>query len=98
MALREYAARNRLPHRWIDADAETDIAALLDGLGVTAADLPIAITPSGVLKRATPGELASQLGLTVDALPERCFDVVVVGAGPAGSRRPCTRRRRACGR
>ena len=84
MALREYAGRNRLPHAWVDADAETDIAALLDRLGVTAADLPLAITPNGVIKQATPGALASQLGLTAEALPERCFDVVVVGAGPAG--------------
>jgi thioredoxin reductase (NADPH) len=84
MALREYAARNRLPHHWIDADSEDDVATLLEGLGVTAADLPIAITPRGLLKRATPGDLAFQLGLTVDALPDRCYDLVVVGAGPAG--------------
>ncbi len=84
MALREYAARNGLPHHWIDADTDPDIVALLDGLDVSAADLPIAITQRGLLKRATPGELAQQLGMTVDALPERCYDVVVVGAGPAG--------------
>ena len=84
MALREYAARNRLPHNWIDADTHPDVTALLEGLGVTAADLPIAITQRGLLKRATPGELAFHLGMTADALPERCFDVVVVGAGPAG--------------
>ncbi len=84
MALREYAARNRLPHRWIDADRDADVAALLAGVGVNAADLPIAITPRGVLKRATPGDLAFQLGLTADSLPERCYDLVVVGAGPAG--------------
>ncbi len=51
---------------------------------MNAADLPIAITPQGVLQRATPGDLAFQLGLTADSLPERCYDVVVVGAGPAG--------------
>ena len=51
---------------------------------MNAADLPIAITPQGVLKRATPGDLAFQLGMTADSLPERCYDVVVVGAGPAG--------------
>ncbi len=84
MALREYAVRNRLPHHWIDADDHDDVAALLEGLSVTAADLPIVITPRGLLKRATPGDVAFQLGLTADALPERCFDLVVVGAGPAG--------------
>ncbi len=84
MALREYAARNRLPHRWIDADVHPEVAALLDHLNVTVAELPIAITAQGVVRRATPGELASRLGLTVDSVPDRCFDVVVVGAGPAG--------------
>ena len=37
-----------------------------------------------MLKRATPGEVAAELGLTADSLPERCYDVVVVGAGPSG--------------
>ncbi|HEY1278977.1 MAG TPA: FAD-dependent oxidoreductase [Acidimicrobiales bacterium] len=84
MALREYAARNRLPHQWIDADDEADVAALLEGLNVTAADLPIVITQRGLLRRATPGDVAFELGLTADALPDRCYDLVVVGAGPAG--------------
>ncbi|MET0143556.1 MAG: FAD-dependent oxidoreductase [Ilumatobacteraceae bacterium] len=84
MALREYAARNRLPHTWIDADHDAGIAALLDGLGVTADDLPIAITPRSIIKHATPGAMAQELGMTADSLPERCYDVVVVGAGPAG--------------
>ncbi len=84
MALREFAGRNRLPHHWIDADTEPDIVVLLEGLGVTAADLPIVITQRGLLKHATPGDLAFALGLTADALPARCYDVVVVGAGPAG--------------
>jgi thioredoxin reductase (NADPH) len=84
MRLREYAERNRLPHRWIDADHDAGVATLLEGLAVTAADLPIAITTRSVLKRATPGEVASALGLTADSLPARCYDVVVVGAGPSG--------------
>jgi len=36
------------------------------------------------LRHPTPGVLAQYLGLTIDSLPERCFDLVVVGAGPAG--------------
>ena len=84
MALREYAVRNRLPHHWIDADDHDDVASVLEGLGVTAADLPLVITERAILKRATPGDLAFHLGMTADALPERCYDLVVVGAGPAG--------------
>ena len=37
-----------------------------------------------VLRQATPGEVAQHLGLTIESIPERCFDLVVVGAGPAG--------------
>jgi thioredoxin reductase (NADPH) len=84
MHLREYAQRNQLPHHWIDADHDEGVATLLEGLGVTAADLPIAITTRGLLRRATPGVIAEQLGLTADSLPDRCYDVVVVGAGPSG--------------
>src|SRR4029079_2735287 len=60
MALREYAARNRPPHQLIDGHKHADGAALLSRLGVNAADLPLAITPRGVIKRATPGDLAFQ--------------------------------------
>ena len=37
-----------------------------------------------VLPRATPGALSEMLGLTIQSIPERQFDLVVVGAGPAG--------------
>ena len=37
-----------------------------------------------VLRRPTPGVLAEYLGLTRESLPDRCFDLVVVGGGPAG--------------
>ena len=42
------------------------------------------ITSGKVLRRPSPGELAEYLGLTVESLPGRCFDLVVVGGGPAG--------------
>jgi thioredoxin reductase (NADPH) len=36
------------------------------------------------MRRATPGQVAADLGMTIASIPERCFDLVVVGAGPAG--------------
>jgi thioredoxin reductase (NADPH) len=44
----------------------------------------VVIVTGSVLRRPTPGELSSYLGLTVESLPARCFDLVVVGGGPAG--------------
>ena len=36
------------------------------------------------MRRPTPGELAEHLGLTYRPQPGRTFDLIVVGAGPAG--------------
>ena len=58
--------------------------ALLEQFGIAATELPVVIATGTVLRRATPGEVAGYLGLTVESLPERCFDLVVVGGGPAG--------------
>jgi thioredoxin reductase (NADPH) len=61
-----------------------DAAAILGGVGATSDDLPVAITPTRVLMNADPAALAAVLGLgRYPDHPER-YDVVIVGAGPAG--------------
>lgn len=82
LALREYLVRNRLPHCWIDEPAE--LARLRELHGVTEDDLPTAIVGPAVLRAATPGSVADHLGLTASSLERRLFDMIVVGAGPAG--------------
>ena len=84
LRLREFLARNRIPHEWLDAERDAAVERLLREFDVTPAELPVVIASGSVLRRPTPGELAAYLGLTVDSLPERCFDLVVVGGGPAG--------------
>jgi thioredoxin reductase (NADPH) len=74
----------RLPHLWEDLEDRPDIDAILAAIGVRTADTPVVITPVGVLRRPTPGELAEALGLTYQPVHGRLFDVAVVGAGPAG--------------
>src|SRR2546423_13119067 len=84
LGLREFAARNRLGHQWIDVETLPDTARFLKELDLEPGDLPAVVAGEEVLRSATPGILSSYLGLTLDAIPERSFDVVVVGAGPAG--------------
>ena len=84
MALRAFAARNRLVHTWIDLEDADDVDVMLAGLGVRARDTPVVVTPTAVLRRPTPGEFADHLGLTFHATPGFLFDLVVVGTGPAG--------------
>jgi thioredoxin reductase (NADPH) len=83
-AVREFLLRSRIPHEWLDPDHDDTVERLLREFGVSPADLPVVIATGSVLRAPTPGELAQFLGLTVHSLPGRCFDLIVVGGGPAG--------------
>src|SRR6185436_15779851 len=83
LALRTYAARQLLPHVWLDSD-DTAGQALMTAAGLTAADLPAVLTPDTVLRRVTPGRLAEVLGLSYHRGADKPVDLAVVGAGPAG--------------
>ncbi|CAM3913141.1 FAD-dependent oxidoreductase [Deinococcus frigens] len=84
LTLRSFATRNRLPHRFIDlADQEAATAA------AGSLSLPetgtLAITGrSAALVNPTPQQLAQALGLDLPLGGDTFFDVLVVGAGPAG--------------
>lgn len=82
--IREFLVRTRVPHEWLDADHDPQVDALLGEFGIVATELPVVIASGTVLRRATPGLVAGYLGLTVESLPDRCFDLIVVGGGPAG--------------
>ena len=84
LAIREFLARSRIPHEWLDPDRESGVEAVLREVGVTPDELPVVIASGSVLRGPTPGALAEYLGLTLGNIPERCFDLVVVGGGPAG--------------
>ncbi len=82
--LREFAARNRLPHRWFDLERDARAERLLQRFGVTTQDTPVVIWGGAVLRNPSNAELAQRVGLSVpDAVPDEA-DAVVVGAGPAG--------------
>ena len=82
--VREFLSRSRIPHEWLDPDSDAAVDALLREFAIAPRELPVVIATGSVLRRPTPAELAQFLGMTVDSLPDRCFDLVVVGSGPAG--------------
>jgi thioredoxin reductase (NADPH) len=82
--IREFLTRTRVPHEWLDVDRDPQVNALLEQFDIAVTELPVVIATGTVLRRATPGGVANYLGLTVESLPNRCFDLVVVGGGPAG--------------
>ncbi|MGH9919660.1 MAG: FAD-dependent oxidoreductase [Nitrososphaerales archaeon] len=84
LRVREFLARTRIPHEWLDPDRDSQVEDVLREFDISASELPVVIATGAVFRRPTPGELASYLGLTIESLPERCFDLLVVGGGPAG--------------
>jgi len=82
--LREFLDRSQIPHQWLDPDRDSDVGAILLASGVPLADLPVVIATGSVLRQPTAGELANYLGVSVGSLPDRSFDLIVVGCGPAG--------------
>jgi thioredoxin reductase (NADPH) len=83
--LREFAARNRLPHRWIDLEEDKGAEALLRRLGVSPEETPVVIWRGReVLRNPSNAELARALGLPAPSPCEEAHDLIIVGAGPAG--------------
>src|SRR5215475_6178913 len=83
--LREFAARNRVLHDWLDVD-EPRARALLAQLSIDDTAVPIVVLGDGTFLRGpTTAELASAIGMTHVSIPDgEAYDLVVVGAGPAG--------------
>jgi thioredoxin reductase (NADPH) len=84
LALRTFLNRNNIAYQWVDLDQADDAAGILRDAGVTRSDLPVVITPTRVLKDTDPVALAAVLGIGHHPAYGRCYDMVIVGAGPAG--------------
>ena len=85
--LLEVLARNRLVSTWLDLEASPEAEAIVRGLDLPVADLPIVIIPGGPLLRNPGGRaLLDALGMSgaEGPYPAGACDLLVVGGGPAG--------------
>ena len=83
--LRAFAARNQLPHRWVDLEEDRGAESLLCAFGVQPEDTPIVIFQGReVLRNPSNGDLTRRLGLNRAVTSGEAVDLLVVGAGPAG--------------
>jgi thioredoxin reductase (NADPH) len=84
LRLQTFLSRNGQPHQTVDATHDAAAASLLEQYGVTVADV-LALCPNGsVLVNPSEIALARCLGILDTTEHRELFDVVVVGAGPAG--------------
>lgn len=82
--VRDFLAKNRVLFTWLDTDADPHVSDFLGRFGLTEADTPVVACGAKVLYRNPSNrQLAEALGLRRKLEP-KVYDLVVVGAGPAG--------------
>jgi len=82
--LQSFLSRNGYPHHVLDIAHDADAAALHQQYGAAANEV-LTVCPDGsVLRNPTEPELARCIGMVDTVDHNELFDVVVVGAGPAG--------------
>jgi thioredoxin reductase (NADPH) len=82
--IRDFAARNRLPYRWLDLEADPSAEAVAAQFGVPPQDTPLVIVHGRLLRNPSNAELAAAIGLPAPSEPQASCDLLVVGSGPAG--------------
>jgi thioredoxin reductase (NADPH) len=83
-AVRDFLSRNRIPYQWLNPETNPDALALLKEKGIDDTKLPVILFGDNTaLVQPTSTEMANKVGLRTQAQQE-FYDVVVVGAGPAG--------------
>lgn len=81
--VKEFLARNRVPYRWVDIEADEVVRALVGEIGVDG-PLPIVLFPDGdVVAAPTTQLLATKAGLQTETATTT-YDLIIVGGGPAG--------------
>jgi len=85
LRLEGFLRRNGHPRQRLDPDTDPEAKALIERFHVDPGQLPIVVCPGGqLLRNPSDTELARCIGLVGPIDPNRLYDVVVVGAGPAG--------------
>jgi thioredoxin reductase (NADPH) len=82
--VKDFLVRNHIPYLWLDPEVSDEARDLVQGFAMTALDLPCLVFEDGSTLRAPDNlAIAERVGLQTIA-DEPLYDLVVVGAGPAG--------------
>jgi thioredoxin reductase (NADPH) len=82
--VRDFLSKNRILFTWVDVENDPNVDRLLRQFGVTESDTPVVACGSMLLLRNPSNrQLADAIGIR-QPLEDLVYDLVVVGAGPAG--------------
>ena len=82
--VRDFLSKNRILFTWVDVENDPNVDRLLRQFGVTESDTPVvACGRMLLLRNPSNRQLADAIGIR-QPLEDLVYDLVVVGAGPAG--------------
>ncbi len=82
--IREFLTRNHVGYRWLDPQSQPEAVDLLRSRGIDDSRLPVVVFSDGTsIVQPSQQELAGKVGLKT-RVEKEFYDVVIVGAGPAG--------------
>jgi thioredoxin reductase (NADPH) len=85
LRLEGFLSRNGHPFQHLDPEVDAEAKTLIERFHLDSSELPIVLCPNGKFVRSpSEDELARCLGLLSAIDPERLYDLIVIGAGPAG--------------
>ena len=85
LRLVNFLRRNGHPYRQLDPEGDSCAQTLVERFRVAPEELPIVLCPAGqLLRNPSEDQLARCVGLVGPIDEQKLFDVVVIGAGPAG--------------
>ena len=85
LRLVNFLRRNGHPYKSLDPQDDSCARELIERFQVAPEEMPIVLCPSGqLLRNPTEGQLARCVGLLGPIDSKKLYDVVVIGAGPAG--------------
>jgi len=82
--IRDFLSKNRVPFVWLDLETDPQVSQILSQFGIKRDETPVvAWGRKLLLRKPSNEELAKALGLRKQ-LDRTVYDLVIVGAGPAG--------------
>lgn len=83
--IKHFLANNIIPYKWLDIADGAEGSKLLVTNGFEIADLPVVIYEDGsCFSKPTIAEIAAKIGLNSTEARYDVYDVIIIGAGPAG--------------
>ena len=85
LRLKEFLSRNGHPYTYVEVERDPGVQALMEHFGINPEDIPVLMCHDRpVLRNPSNAEVAKRLGFNVEIDGGRVYDLVVIGAGPAG--------------